>query len=82
MSHRFLKIGNIVLNTKYIRHIEINEKEYIFHLAKTHIHGGLFLGSGAITTDHGTLVVHEHNVPEDYKKISEWIDVIRKQPYM
>jgi hypothetical protein len=74
---KFLKLTNMVLNTKYINKITIQPNKYHIHMARNIFFGhiGLCYGSGYgyVNSGNEQIEVCETKHPNDYKNVSEWI---------
>ena len=77
---KFIKLTNMLLNTKYIHTISIKpNKYYIHHVQGINLGGYIWLlcgsGGGLISTNNNTEIeVCETKHPTDYKIISDWIN--------
>ena len=75
---RFLKLTNMVLNTKYINAILIHPNKYYIHMTSNKFFGHIGLcygcGYGFVSSGNEQIEVCETKHPNDYKIVSEWID--------
>ena len=79
---KFIKLTNMILNTKYIYKISIKPNKYYIYFKFNEINGFLWLfggtGVGNISSYNANanteIEVCETNHPIDYKIITEWID--------
>ena len=74
---RFMKLTNMVLNTKDIHKIMIQPHKYSIHVSSNKLTGITWSiygsGFGTLSSSDYKIEVCETERPEDYKLISEWI---------
>ena len=68
----FIKLNNIVLNTRYITNIKIYQDLYRVRIISNHS-GHIFLGFGFFDPEESFLDISKEINEEDYVKITEWI---------
>jgi len=69
----FLKLGNTVLNTRYIHHIEISPDQYNIYM-KGITKGVIMFGSGSLSEDYDSFIVSKNEKDkQDYDKVSKWL---------
>ena len=73
---KFIKLTNTIINTKYIRKIVLhnNPHEYRISMTNNKIDGFFLMGSGLINNHENEIIISKNKIPEDYNKITEWID--------
>jgi hypothetical protein len=77
---RFIKLTNMILNTRYIHKILIEPNKYNIHIVTTDINGFHWTigacGLGNISTNSYNIQVCETSQPIDYKIVTDWISKI------
>jgi hypothetical protein len=74
---RFLKLGNNIINTASIRRVVLFPDKYVLEFMPCH--GGAFvLGSGVLSTDSDTFVVHRNVESETKIELEKWMNSIVK----
>ena len=75
---KFLKLTNMILNTKHINTILIEPNKYHIHMMSNKLFGyiGLFYGSGYgyVSSGNEQIEVCQTKHPNNYKIVSEWIE--------
>lgn len=70
---KFIRLNSIFINPSAIRAIAFTETKYILQFTAERISGGIFLGSGAIDSNHLQLVIDKNENPSDYRSMERWI---------
>lgn len=75
---RFLKLTNVILNTKFIHKIDITPNKYIISVVPQEFSGsgwnvGWF-GLSQINTHNYNVVICKTEKPDDYKQVFDWIN--------
>ncbi len=72
---KFIKFTNGIVNTAFIRHIEIDKpgKIFIIHLNSSHNSGLCFLGFGYFCNEFNRFLVSDAKHPEGYASVEKWI---------
>jgi predicted nucleic acid-binding protein len=71
---QFIKLSNLIINTKYIQQINILKSEYHINLTND-LHGFILVGSGTVTSNPRKIIIYEEDM-DDYKIIKDWIKQI------
>lgn len=69
----FLKLSKNLINTNYIRNINILKTKYEIKLISYEVDGEILFGSGTIYTACSTIDICEKENPEDYNTVKKWI---------
>lgn len=76
-TRNFIKLGNSLLNTNYIRRVWIDPKEFHIELNPSGgTTGFLLMGSGSFTGDSDAIKVNKEKYPESYNYVENWIQEI------
>ena len=73
---RFLRLTYDLINTRHITMINMYKGEYHIKIDKSvenSIQGFVIMGSGLFTRDNTNIVIKEKEDPDNYKRVSEWI---------
>ncbi len=71
---RFLKFSNRLVNTAFIKRVDIEPDKYTLVLAGNHHAGIAMLGSGVIKSHEDIVWASKLEHPESYKIIDDWIN--------
>jgi hypothetical protein len=69
----FIRLQNVLLNTKYITNIKIYKDSYHINLIGNKLKGMFIFGNGDIYSDNDLYIVSKDKHQEDYDKIDKWI---------
>ena len=72
-TRNFIKLGNSLLNTNYIRRVWIDPKEFHIELNPSGTSGCLLMGSGSFSGDSDAIKVNKEKHPESYKELEKWV---------
>lgn len=72
---RFLKLKDIVINTRHIKYINIQPKKYVINLGQYN-YGGFFFGTGPIACNPKNITVCAKNDPEEYAIVNQWLNTL------
>jgi hypothetical protein len=63
---KFIKFTNGIINTAFIRHVEIDKpaKKFIIHLNSSHNSGLFFLGTGYFCNEFNRVLISNEKYPE------------------
>ena len=76
---RFIKLSNIILNTRHINRILIRHDKFIIYLMNYRFDGTMVLGIGSFSSEEeDEIKICAKKDPVDYKLVSEWITKIEK----
>ena len=72
----FIRVGDTVINTRYINNIKISQDNYRINMIGNPI--GSFLGSflglgGYINTEHNCILISKKDYKYGYDKITKWL---------
>jgi hypothetical protein len=74
---RFIRLTNVLLNTRTIHQINIESDRYVIHVISNHVDGFHWSlagsGFGNLSTFASKVEVCKTNNPTDYKIVSDWI---------
>lgn len=70
---RFLKFSNRLVNTAFIKRVDIEPDKYTLFLASNHHTGIAMLGSGVIKSHEDIVWASKLDHPDSYKVIDDWI---------
>ncbi len=75
---KFLKFSNRIVNTAFIRYVDIdkNAEKYTLHLGFQQFSGFNILGTGAITSHETQIYATKTEHPESYATIENWINSV------
>jgi hypothetical protein len=75
---KFLKFSNRIVNTAFIRSVEIdkNVPKYTLNLGNAHTAGTIILGSGGFNSQESQVYALKTEHPESYAIIEKWINSI------
>ncbi len=71
---RFLRIGEIIINPKWISYMSINPEVCKIRIAPMEIDGWWMMGSGSVQSDFKYVEVKKEDQPNEYDKIKKWIE--------
>jgi hypothetical protein len=71
---RFLRIGEIIINPKWISYMSINAQGCKIRIAPMEIDGWWIAGSGSVQSDFKYVEVKKEDQPNEYDKIKKWIE--------
>ena len=71
---RFLRIGETIINPKWISYMSINPQVCKIRIAPMDIDGFLFAGSGSLRSDFKYVEIKKKETPQEYDKIKKWIE--------
>jgi len=73
---KFIKFSNRIVNTAFIRYVDIDKtaQKYTLHLGNTHMNGAFILGSGAISSQESQVYATKTEHPKSYATIEKWIE--------
>ena len=74
---KFIKLTNLIINTKKIITIDILPTKYNIIMSTQHFYGALILGSGEMQTISNKLEICKNKHPTDYQTIEIWIKQIK-----
>lgn len=75
MSFRFLKLTNIIINTRQIKYIKVNPEKITINIGHN-VGGILMFGSGGLETNDIVVDIEKTDNKEDYKIAKNWIDTL------
>ncbi len=70
---RYIKFSNRIVNTAFIKYVNIEADKYTMHLASNAISGTHILGSGQINSGDYIVYATKTEHPESYATIDKWI---------
>lgn len=70
---KFLRLSSSVINTSYIRYIQIKQNKFHIEMFNNRIYGTMILGSGNMDVEDESFEVSAEEHPTDYKMVEEWI---------
>lgn len=73
---RFIKLTNMILNTRHINKIVIKHEKFYIHLINYKLDGTMILGSGSLDSEEDEIKICAKKDPIDYKLIAQWITKI------
>jgi hypothetical protein len=75
---KFIKFTNGIINTAFIRNIEIDKpgKKFIIHLNSSYNSGLFFLGTGYFCNEFNRVLISNEKYPEGYASVEKWIQSI------
>lgn len=76
---KFLRLSSSVINTSYIRYIQIKQNTFHIEMFNNRIHGTMILGSGNMDVEDESFEVCAEEPPTDYKLVEEWIKNLDKE---
>jgi len=75
---KFIKLTNLIINTKYIQSIVIKPNKYYINVVSNKFDGSNWsnpiIGIGTISSYNSEIEVCETENSSDYKIVSDWID--------
>lgn len=76
---RFLKFSNRILNTAFIKHVEIdnNAKKFTIYLSTRSMDGLFLLGSGSVSTETDIVYACQKEHPDSYAIVEKWINSLK-----
>ena len=70
---RFLKFSNRIVNTAYIKYVEIEPDKYTLKFASEYVSGATLFGSGSIESNSYQVFATKLDHPDSYAIIDKWI---------
>jgi hypothetical protein len=72
---RFIKFSNIIINTAFIKHVEIDKlaEKFTIHLSSSPHSGSFFLGTGYFNGHSSYIWASKAEHPESYATVEKWI---------
>jgi hypothetical protein len=77
MKH-FINLSSIVINKFHITEVVKKPGKYYIYMNNSAIEGVSVASLGKITTIHNIIEICMHNSPQDYHKITNWIQSIKE----
>lgn len=73
---KFLKFSNRIVNTAFIRSVDIdkNVPKYTLHLGNMHTTGTFIFGSGGFNSQESQVYATKTEHPESYATIEKWVN--------
>ena len=73
---KFLKFSNRIVNTAFIRYVDIdkNVPKYTLHLGNMHTGGTFIFGSGGFNSQESQVYATKTEHPESYAIIEKWVN--------
>jgi hypothetical protein len=76
----FIRLSKSIINTRYIKSIEIKDKKYIINTID-HITNGFFIFTYGNTKSYNSKqIICQKEEPEDYNIVQKWIHSINDFP--
>ena len=73
---KFIKFSNRIVNTAFIKYVNIEPNKYTLHLASNDFTGSVLFGSGSIGSHDNLVYATKTDHPESYATIEKWIQSI------
>lgn len=72
---KYIKFSNIIINTAFIKHVEIDKlaEKFTIHLSSSPHSGAFFLGSGYFHGHSSYIWASKAEHPESYATVEKWI---------
>ena len=70
---KFIKFSNRIVNTAFIKYVNVETDKYTMHLASNAITGSSILGSGHIASHDYIIFATKTEHPESYATIDKWV---------
>ena len=74
---RFLKLTNIIINTKKIIGINISPTKYTISIANHSFNGWMIFGGGYVESIENNIEIYQYKDPLDYRIVKDWIEQLK-----